>query len=285
MNQKKYFISFGDSRLSAATTRIRKQAEDMCFFDEVHVLNENDLESGFHEQWKHIMKLGSRGYGYWCWKPYIILRLLEQMQKNDILLYCDVGCHLNPKGLPRLYDYIAELNSAPIGVKAFYTFSPHIDVTEKRWTKGDIFDYFNCRNNIDVTDTLQIATTQIFIRKDDTTMQYVREWNNLWYENFALIDDSPSQSPNFPGFIENRHDQSVFSILYKLKGCTPLPSGETDVADYSNMDAYPIWDKRDRKPKEKSIFPKIKRYLKSRKVVFKIRLAKIKNYFNSKKIN
>ncbi|MBR1996888.1 MAG: hypothetical protein IJ993_00580, partial [Akkermansia sp.] len=78
-------------------------------------------------------------------------------------------------------------------------------------------------------------------------------------------------------------DQSLFSILYKLKGCTPLPSGETDVADHSKMDAYPIWNMRDRKPKEKSIFPKLKRYLKSRKIVLRIRLAKIKNYFKSKR--
>ncbi len=283
MEQKKYFISFGDSRLSVATTRIKQQAENMGFFDEIHVLDEKSLEPAFCEKWKHIMKLGSRGYGYWCWKPHIILRLLEQMPDNAFLLYCDAGCHLNPKGLPRLNDYIAELNAAPIGVKAFYTFSPHIDVTEKRWTKGDTFDYFNCRNNTEITDTPQIATTQILIRKHASSMQFIREWNSLWYDNFPLIDDSSSKSPNFTGFIENRHDQSVFSILYKQKGCTPLPSGETDVADYSNMEAFPIWDMRDRKPKEKSFFPRLKRYLKSRKVAFKIRLEKIKKLFKSKK--
>ena len=34
--------------------------------------------------------------------------------------------------------------------------------------------------------------------------------------NYHLIDDSPSIEANFSCFKENRHDQSIFSILSKL---------------------------------------------------------------------
>lgn len=275
-SQKKYFISFADSRMSAATTRIAKQAEAMNFFDEIHVMNETSLDEEFCNKWKHIMKFGERGFGYWCWKPYVILRLLENMPENSVLLYCDAGCHLNPKGVKRLQYYIDELNSDPLQVKAFYTFCPYSDVTEKHWTKGDAFDYFNCRSRRDITDSHQIATTQILLRKGESSLRFVREWNQVWYEQFSLIDDSPSKSPNLPGFIENRHDQSIFSLMYKLKGGTPLPSGETDVADYSNMEEYPIWDVRDRGFKDMRFWFRVKRQLKAFKHMSKVRIEKLK---------
>lgn len=280
---KIYFISFADSRMAAATTRIAKQAEAMNFFDEIHVMNEDSLEPEFCSQWEHIMKHGSRGFGYWCWKPYVILRLMEQMPEGAVLLYCDAGCHLNPKGVARLQDYVNELNADSLGVKAFYTFYAHLDIAEKRWTKGDIFDYFHCRERRDVTEVSQIATTQILMRKCDSAMAFLREWNQVWYDNFPLIDDSPSISPNFEGFIENRHDQSIFSILYKLRGGTPLPSGETDVADFSNMDRYPIWDVRDRGFKDKRFFPRLKRWIKALYFMHRVRVENKKSRMSAKK--
>lgn len=278
--QKKYFISFADSRMSAATQRIAKQAEAMNIFDEIHVLDESSLEPEFCEKWKHVMKFGVRGFGYWCWKPYVILRLMEKIPDGSFLLYCDSGCHLNPKGIARLHDYINETNASADGVKAFCTFFRLIDITEQRWTKGDIFDYYNCRNNKEITDTPQIATTQILLRKCDSSMQFLREWNQVWYDNFPLIDDSPSKSKNLPGFIENRHDQSIFSVMYKLRGYTPLPSGETDVADYSNMEKYPIWDVRDRGFKDKRFFPRVKRLLRAYVIKSKIVIEKLKMRFS-----
>ena len=31
------------------------------------------------------------GAGYWCWKPFIMLRELESLQEGDYLLYTDAG--------------------------------------------------------------------------------------------------------------------------------------------------------------------------------------------------
>lgn len=47
----------------------------------------------------------------------------------------------------------------------------------------------------------------------------------------SLVDDSYSQSPNFPEYIEGRHDQSIFSVLTKLSGGTALPATETVPTD------------------------------------------------------
>ena len=97
----------------------------------------------------------------------------------------------------------------------------------------------------------------------------------MWYERFSLIDDSPSKAPNLPGFLENRHDQSIFSLMYKVKGGTPLPSGETDVSDYSNMEKCPIWDLRDKGYKEKRIIPRLKSRFRAELLLFRLRREKI----------
>ncbi len=276
---KLVFVSFADSRMSAAITRIRKQAEEMGIFDEIHVLDEHDLDISFREKWAHVMKFDVRGFGYWCWKPHVIYKLLEMLPEGSTLVYCDIGCHLNPKGIERFLYYLSELDSDFIGIKAFKSYSSMIDVQEKRWTKGDIFDYFNCRENKSVTDTEQIASGHIFIKKNPKSLNLIKEWMDVWDKQFSLVDDSPSTSPNFPEFIENRHDQSILSVIYKLKGCKPYALAETD-GEYLTKEKYPIWDLRDRGYKDNRLLSRIKRYIKA-----KLFMRKVKRQIKLQELN
>jgi hypothetical protein len=50
-------------------------------------------------------------------------------------------------------------------------------------------------------------------------------------------------SENFPEFIENRHDQSIISILLKLNNVHPLPASALSINNIAN----PIWAMRDKK--------------------------------------
>jgi hypothetical protein len=54
------------------------------------------------------------------------------------------------------------------------------------------------------------------------------EWLDVFETRFDLIDDSPSKIKNFSEFVENRHDQSVFSILCKINGIVSLSAYEFD---------------------------------------------------------
>lgn len=268
---KLVFVSFADSRMSAAITRICKQAEEMGIFDEIHVWDEHDLDVSFREKWAHILKPDVRGYGYWIWKPYTIHKILSNLPEESILIYCDAGCHLNPEGVERLQFYIAELNKSNLGIKAFHTYYPLIDVSEKRWTKGDLFDYFNCRLDKNVTDSLQVAATHILFRKCSASLIFLNQWLKVWDDNISLIDDSNSLSPNFPEFIEGRHDQSVFSVLYKLSGGTALPATETIPLGDMDKTKHPILAVRDRGYKDKRLLSRIKRYIKAKLFMRKVK--------------
>ena len=256
---KKIFCSFADSRMRRSLKRIKAQATAIGVYDEVHVLDESALDSGFRERFQNRLIPGSRGFGYWVWKPQIMLQIFRDMNDGDILHYCDTGCWINPEGAQRLQEYfkIADRTGA-LAFQVKNTFDdPLLDgfsLPERNWTKGDLFDYFSVRNNSEITESEQIGSGIILLKKCTQSLELLRKWKKAYEDDFTLADDSPSRSPNLDGFIENRHDQSIFGILCKLHGvetvsafeyCYPSDSDITK-PDWSKLKNYPVWAKRDK---------------------------------------
>ena len=149
MSAAKYFLSFGDKRLESSLARIKRQAEEMTEYDKVFCWNENDLADGFWQKHRAFCKR-TRGFGYWMFKPQIVLQVLAEMKNGDILHYCDVGCHLHQYARKRLQQYFDRANNSETGVLAFDQ-----NHKERKWTKGDLFDYFDVRNNTGITSSGQ----------------------------------------------------------------------------------------------------------------------------------
>lgn len=217
----------------------------MGIFDEIIISTEKQLDSNFIKKHNERLKLGSRGYGYWIWKPYIIKKALERMNDGDRLLYIDAGCHLNPRGINRLKEYFQVVSNSHLKVGGFQIADSNNDRT---WTKMDLLAYFGVQDNNTILDSGQIAGGHVFIQKCESSMRFVEEWINT-SEILHLIDDSPSHLPNFPEFREHRHDQSIFSLLCKTKGAVIFSGAECYVSQeksWNTLIDYPIWDKRDK---------------------------------------
>ena len=260
-----WFLSFANTslggRIRNPSVRIRKQAEAMGVFgDRIRVWNENDLDGEFLDKMKDRLILGSRGYGYWCWKPQIVLQLLREMKDGDVLLYADAGCHLNPNGRKRLSEYFGLAKE--YGIVAFQARTmenpPRHFLLDGEWCKGDLLDYFGVRNDVAVIHSGQFGGGIFLVQKEETTKRFFEEFRHVFYDNFALCDDSPSHTPNLSGFVENRHDQAVFSLLGKKRRIFSLSAMEYDPLnggdDWSSMLNYPIWAKHD-KGGIRSLFP------------------------------
>lgn len=240
------FITFADSRL-ACKDIIRKQAEKSGFFDKIYAFDERDLEDWYREKYADHLVLGSRGFGYWQWKSYSIRRILDRLDDGDFLIYADAGCSINPYGEKRFYEYLDIATESPLGIMAFQE-----EGLESTWTKGDVFDYFNVYNKDDFKNHPQVATTTFIIRKCWKSVQFVNEWFYVCNNQYDLATDKPSEIPNYPDFIENRHDQSVFSVMSLLYNMAVVPVTEIFSEDgYANMQQYPIWATR-YKPKKHS---------------------------------
>lgn len=249
--------------MKKSLARIKSQAEEMGIYDEIITATEDDLDANFKENFKEKLKYNIRGFGYWCWKPQVILQTLNRMNDGDILQYTDAGCHLNPSGITRLKYYFDTCSNSEHGILAFQAKPPTfpleydgrklLDLSERRWCKEDTFLHFGVENRKEITHTQSIGSGIFFIKKNAHTIRIIKKWLDVYYTHFELVDDTPSKSTNCGDFIEHRHDQSIFSIICKLEEVDTIsayeywyPKKNSDQPDWDILVNFPIHAKRDR---------------------------------------
>lgn len=263
-----YLLSFADSRMQRSLDRLARQAKSLNTFDDIYMFKENDLPVDFREHFKDKLIPGSRGYGYWSWKPEAILMALDRIQDEDCLLYIDAGCHLNDRGKQRLLEYFKILEQEEMGIVAFKAIQPTegnsslvydgrklFDQPNYRWIKGDLFDYFGVKDNPSVVNDQAIGSGIIFVRKCDRAIRIIREWQQIIWHHFNLLDDTPSFSANLAGFIEHRHDQAIWTLLclkHRVKTLSayeywyPMKNAKKLKPDWLALEEFPIHAKRDK---------------------------------------
>jgi hypothetical protein len=256
----------------AARKRMCSQAKKMGTYSEVIGASEKDLELVFRQRFGEFLSSKHQGYGYYSWKPQIVKQVLDKLEYGDILHWVDAGCHLNPRGTWRLCEYFDLANNAPTGILSFQNTPPTgplvhdgrplPDNTEYMWTKGDLLDRFHVRNDPSITHTQQIGATTFLIKKCPTSIDFVNRWVETFTDEFTMIDNTPSRGSDLPGFVEHRHDQSIFSVLAKLLPTTSISVFECWYPmidncwspDWEMVSEFPIHMKRDRGIKRESEF-------------------------------
>lgn len=213
---KLHLTYFGDNNFILGKNRIRKQSKNFDVFKSVHEFGESDLVNNlFWEEYVKPMMIPRQGmpqkyYGYYACKPYFILKALEKIPENNILLYIDSGCELNKNGLKKLQQYYEECVETE-GV--FFT----LDLPEAQWTKMDTYRHI-IGDNDEYLMTRQIISGIFLLKNTEMMRELVQKWIDICVEdNGKYLDDSPSILPNDSIFIENRHDQSIWSLLLKKK--------------------------------------------------------------------
>jgi hypothetical protein len=216
---KLHLTYFGDNNFSLGKNRIRKQAENFGVFETIQEFGESDLEDNlFWEQYAKPMmnpRIGMprRYYGYYACKPYFILKALENIPEDDVLLYVDSGCELNKNGLEKLKQYYEECLETE-GV--FFT----LDLPEIQWTKMDTYHHI-VGDNDEYLMTRQVISGIFFLKNTPMMRELVQKWTDVCIEGGGkYLDDSASILPNDEIFRENRHDQSIWSLLLKKKAET-----------------------------------------------------------------
>ena len=201
-------ISFGsnDEYINLAEKTVQS-VKNLYSKSETKVFKPKDLPNVIN----NYAKSYSKGYGYWVWKPYIIREALTTATTDDILLYVDGRSGLKKTGKPIrwLDNFILE---------------NHFDIAlwqmihkEMSWTNGDIISAFSLDLNSEILKTGQFATTFHAWRKNIRTLSFLNEWLNFLLNNRDICRDEDSKKLNHKKFIENRHDQSVFSLMIKTK--------------------------------------------------------------------
>lgn len=258
-----HLVYFGDDNFSIGKNRIRQQAENFKIFKSIQEFGEKDLIGDFWENKasKMMMKRPTvhRFYGYYACKSYFVEEALKNIPEDDILLYVDSGCELNKNGLNKLTQYYEECLETS-GV--FFT----LDLPEIQWTKMDTYRRIVGKSN-EYMMTRQIISGIFFMKNNDLMRSIVDKWKTISTEdNGSYLDDSPSNIPNDLIFRENRHDQSILSLIMKVEaeshdftfhedetyetiwnaaGLSGVPVGEQQAQIWNTYGKeYPIWATR-----------------------------------------
>ena len=198
-------------------------------FDESKAYGFHDLSKEFVESNLYTLSQ-PRGAGYWLWKPYFILKTLEVISEDDWLMYTDSGMFFvrNP------WDFIFS-KSEQMGEKGIATFCSIS--TNKAYTKRDAFVLMGA-DSPTFTDSPQRMASVFVCRKTPFSLSFVQEWLK-YASDPRIITDLPNTLglPNYPEFVDHRHDQSIMSIL-AIKHDTLLVN--EDLTQFSNQHPYLI---------------------------------------------
>ena len=215
------------------TISANKLAESAKHFgaDDVAIYQPADLDGHFMAT-QIIPNLPSRGYGFWKWKPYIILGHLKvACKEGDTIIYSDAGVEI-----------VSNLNYLVHAMKDdIMLFTNGFE--HSHWCKGDIMKAINGDYTIGYK---QCQASLILFKATQKAIDFVQEW--LAYCCIpGLIDDSPSKFPNAPEFAENRHDQACLTAL-AIKYNHPLRWFPSSTALHlREIEPYPVMLHHNRK--------------------------------------
>ena len=204
-----YFISYGDDKYSNSKNRIKAEATNSGFFDVINVYGRQDISEEFLEKTKPYIDM-PRGGGYWLWKSFFLKKTLEEMSEGDYCVYVDAGCSVNPYGIER-FNFYKDLLSE-IGILSFQMGE---GAAEEKFTTGAIFDKFGIEEKSEIRKSGQIIATILIFKKCEKSIKLIDDYYNLAINYTSLFSDEYNMINNSPNFVDNRHDQSILSIMRK----------------------------------------------------------------------
>ena len=195
------------------------------FYDNAASLRDRALEAGFDVSTAYDSSVyagtafetrnlsllkENRGAGYWVWKPLIIRKALENIEDDDVLIYSDAGKLLLNIGIERP-ERLAELaKRQPEGFIAGMQFPV---ARNDHWTKRDAFILMGV-DDPKFREPNQIQVGWSAWTKSGACFKLLDDWQRYAEDRRICSDDeNVLGQPNYEGFQENRHDQSIYTNL------------------------------------------------------------------------
>lgn len=213
------FLTFGGGKTwPNAARRLKKQAEATGVFDDVFGETSDELleENPDFSHHKAFIERSPRGWGYWIWKPFLILKYMNRLKEGDIIFYLDAGCEILPENSAQfepMFEHIASNGNA------FFDYARYAVFNLAFWSKQSLLN--EVQQEFGVVDWLR--TPKIWaggfgLTKSNENIALLKDWYRLaTKDNYHLVDDTPSKVPQIYPFFEHRHDQSILSALKAIR--------------------------------------------------------------------
>lgn len=211
-------VSFTDENMTKSANLLNESARKFGA-DDVAIYQLADLDPFFVRNILFPLLEGSRGVGWWIWKPYIMLsHALVACKDEDILVYSDAGQEIVAPLQP-IIDGMGEgddirlftngfqhshwcKKEVALAINNFY-----FDESKEYPTDPDRIIY----RESDYYQHKQVQASFIFFRINDKTRAFIQEW--YAYSLMPGFIDNTPRGYQFPEFAEHRHDQAILTCL------------------------------------------------------------------------
>ena len=208
----KVLINYANACFRRSQELNSKTGLEVAGFDKVVSFCPQDIDPKFHSVNREILRQ-KRGNGYWLWKPYFIKRMLDDANMDDYIFYSDSGAYFL-QSIDPLIEISADTHQDLI------CFELH-GLNECDWTKRDAFVLMDCDGSA-YSSSMQRQAGFSLWKKSRFTLDFIEEYL-CFAQDSRILSDIENQCglPNYPGFRDHRHDQSIFSLMTKKYGLTP----------------------------------------------------------------
>ena len=120
---------------------------------------------------------------------------------------------------------------------------------EKVWTTGEIFKFLNEDPESNIGNSGQYLGGVMILKKNTHSLDFIRKTIDVIFTDPLLITDHYNGNDQHADFQDNRHDQSITSILRKQMGSVVIPTDESWKPPFGQGESlkYPFWATRSKK--------------------------------------
>lgn len=256
---KIHFISFAEGdEFRTSRKKIIKEAKELHFFSSVKMYGKKNLPSS-------LLSLPifqyERGFGYWTWKPWIILDKLNHVSYGDIVVYADCGCVIH-KNLEGWKSIVSKVDNNDILVFK-YRASEYTII--KKWTKKRVLQYFWSNDYEKVLNDTQNPSGFIIVRKTKNSEAFISDWLSimLLYPDLVIDVFGTERNDQLAEFEENRHDQAILTgLVLTTRGVNIVSEFETFEPSLKHINPFITAARRKDAPKL-SLKKRLTKYIKT----------------------
>ena len=247
-SRKIHFITYANDVFKQAKQRLLMEAHEFGEFTTINGYGPEHISAEYQTKHKDILDM-KRGGGYWIWRPHILRKALDNIKDNEYLVYLDAGCKLNLYGKKRFYEYFDLLDNSPYGILSFQMSGKNglgSLQTERMWTTKEIFNMIDIDMNSQYAEEGQYLGGVLIMKKTQHLMNYISEFEKIIDTNSLLCTDFYNNTEQCKDFTENRHEQSVSSLLRKTMGSVVIDGDESWIPPFGRGESlkYPFWATR-----------------------------------------
>lgn len=215
----------GSKNFEEAAERLAANMRNFQIFDSVRVFKTEDVEKFAPEIFDWYQKdelMSLKGFGWYVWKSRFAKEVItNRFNDSDVIMYLDAGCEafISEFSRRRLQKYIQIAKDS--GACLF-----KIPTPEKFYTKKLVLERFNVQ--VSELDDYQFQSGS-WIMRGEVAREFINSWDSIVWENPKYTDESISPLGEIPGFVCNRYDQAVFSMVarsFGLNYCGDIPPGD-----------------------------------------------------------